>query len=189
MNLNNLKFDKKQEYSDGKYSIFSFSGEKGKFKRLSCDSTSICVIPFNTNDNNQVKNVFLAKYQDYLSNSLELRCISDTVDLDKFDSYYSALLDCVKHELNLENIDVNDIYYLGKIKHTVPFSKEYRCYGVNISSFSDTSSNFTPTLNSSELDNRLHTLETVKFSRVLSGEICDSLTLSASLLLLSYLND
>jgi hypothetical protein len=189
MNLNNLKFDKKQEYSDGKYSVFSFSGEKGKFKRLSCDNTSICVIPFNTNHANQIKNVFLAKYHDYLSNSSELRCISDTIDLDKSDSHYSALLDCIKNELNLDNIDVNDIYYLGKIKHTVPFSKEYRCYGVNISNFSDDSSNFTPNISQDSLANRLHTLETVKFNRILSGEICDSLTLSASLLLISYLND
>lgn len=189
MNLSNLKFDKKEEYSDGKYSIFSFSGENGKFKRLHCDGTSICVIPFNTNENNQIKNIFLTKYQDYLSNSSELRCISDTVDLNKFDSYYSALLDCIKHELNLENIDVNDIYYLGKIKHTVPFSKEYRCYGVNISNFSDSSSNFAPNITQSELEKRLHSLEMVKFNRVLSGEICDSLTLSASLLLLSYIND
>jgi hypothetical protein len=189
MNLGDLQFNKKQEYSDGKYSIFSFSGEKGKFRRLVCEQESICIFPFDLNENNQIRNVYVSKYHDYHTNSPETRCITKTFDSNRFESHYEALCDYLKQEFGIDNLELNDVYYLGKVKHTVPFSKEYRCYGINLSSISDSPEGFNLSLPQSELNNKLHSIEKIKFNRVISGEVNDSLSLSCALLLLSYLND
>lgn len=189
MNLGNIPFNKKKEYSDGKYSIFSFSGEKGKFRRLSCEKAGLCVFPFDLNENDQVKNVYLKKYHDYLTNSPETKCLTKTFDPNQFDSHYEALCDMLKSELGIDRVDVNDVYYLGKVKHTAPYSHEYRCYGVNLSKHTEDPSGFKVNVPQTELDNRLHTIDRVKFNRIVSGEVCDSLSLSCAMLLLSYLND
>jgi hypothetical protein len=189
MNPNNFKFNKKQEYSDGKYSIFSFSGEKGKFRRLVCNQESICIFPFDANENNQIKNVFVSKYHDYHTNSPETCCITRTFDENKFESHYDALCEILKEEIGVDSVELDDIYYLGKVKHTIPFSKEYRCYGVNLSKYSDSPGGFSISLPQSENDSRLKSVERIKFNRVLNGEITDSLSLSCAMLLLSYLND
>ena len=184
MNPNNFKFNKKQEYNDGKYSVFTFSGEKGKFRRIVCDQESICIFPFDLNENNQVNNAYISKYHDYHTDSPETCCLTKTFDHNRFESYYDALCELMKEELGVDNIELDDIYYLGKIKHTVPFSKEYRCYGVNLNSNLDSSN-----IPQSEKESRLRSIEKVKFNRILNGEINDSLSLSCALLLLSYLND
>lgn len=189
MNLGDLQFNKKQEYSDGKYSVFSFSGEKGKFRRISCEQESICIFPFDLNENNQIRNIYVSKYHDYLSNSPETRCITKTFDPNRFESHYEALCDYLKKELGITDIELNDVYYLGKVKHTVPFSKEYRCYGINLSGLSDSPEGFATKLSQSELDTKLHSIERIKFNRLFSGDVTDSLSLSCAMLLLSYLND
>lgn len=189
MNLSDLQFNKKQEYSDGKYSVFSFSGEKGKFRRIACEQESICIFPFDLNENNQIKHVYVSKYHDYLTNSPEARCITKSFDPNRFESHYEALCDYLKNEFGIDQIELNDVYYLGKVKHTVPFSKEYRCYGVNLTNVSDSPEGFITKLSQTELNDKLHAIEKIKFNRLFSGEVTDSLSLSCAMLLLSYLND
>lgn len=180
--------NKKQDYEDNKFSIISFSNDKGKFKRISSKEESICILPFDTNDRGQIRNVYLFKYRDYLSDSDETRCITETLDPNSTDSYYEAVCSCLNREAGITELDVNQVFYLGKIKHTIPFTKSYRCYGVNISDKLDQAGNLAK-LPGVEPANHFHSVEKIKFTRLLKGEVCDSLALACSTLLLSYLSE
>jgi hypothetical protein len=189
MNLDNHTFDQHQEYSDGKYSVHSFSGEKGNFRRLSCSQESICVLPFDLNAHRQIRNVYLTKYKDYLTNSHEVNCISKTFDANQFDTQYLAVEDCIKNELGISNFNIDDLYYLGQIKHSLPFSKEYKCYALNLTPHIQDESGWKSPFSEDEIKERLKHIEKIKFNRILKGEVTDTLTLSCSLLLLSYFSD
>jgi hypothetical protein len=176
MNPNKFNPDKKQEFSDGKYSVYTFlEGSDKKFRRLSCDTESICVIPFELNERGQIKNIYLLKYEDYLLGGNKFTCITDSFNKNKFDSHYLAVEDCLSSSLRISDIDINDSYFLGTVSHGIPFSKEYKCYAVNI------------TDSLASLDSS--TIIPIKFNRVINGDFSDSLVLSCSLLLLSYFSE
>lgn len=174
-------------YSDDKFTILDFTGDKAKFKRITSAKEAICLLPFDVNENDQIKNVYLAKYHDYVLNGESNRCITATLEPDEFDTYHESLTDCIDHELGLANIEVDDIFYLGQVQHTVPFTKTYKCYAVNLTKYSEDPTGFTPKILNSE--DRLHSVDKVRFSRIMKGEISDSLVLSCSLLLLSYISE
>ena len=180
--------NKKQEYSDDKFSILNFSNDKGKFKRIEAKDESLCILPFDTNEQGQIKNVYLFKYKDYLSDSDESRCITETLDPNTSDSYYEAVVSCLNREAGISEMDVDQVFYLGKVKHTVPFTKSYRCYAVNISDHLNQEGNLA-TLPGVEPSQHFHSVEKVRFNRLLKGEVCDSLALACSALLLSYLSE
>lgn len=184
-----FEISRKSEYTDGKYTVFSFTGKNGSFRRISCDQESICVVPFDQNEQGKVRNLYLARYKDHLTGSKDLTCITDTFDRDEYDSYFEAVETCVKNELGVEDIDINDVYFLGKVRHTLPFTKEYRCYAVDLTKAAkDQSGHKTPTVDLEASDRGL-SIEKVRFTRVTNGNVTDSLVLSASLLLLSYLSE
>lgn len=180
--------DKKQEYTDDKFEVLSFYGDKGKFKRISSKEKSICILPFDTNDQGQIRNVFLFKYKDYLSDAEESRCITETYDPNVSDSSFEIVLSCLNREAGITAVDVDHVLYLGKIKHTIPFTKEYSCFAVNISDKLDQDGNLAK-LPGVEPANHFHSVEKVRFTRLLKGEVCDSLALACSTLLLSYLSE
>lgn len=183
-----LGTNRKHEYSDDKFSVVSFSSDKGKFKRIAAKDTSICILPFDTNEQGQIRNVYLFKYKDYLSDSDETRCITETVDPNVTDSYFEAVLSCLTREAGISGVEVDHVFYLGKVKHTIPFSKEYLCCAVNISDKMDQDGNLA-TLPGVEPASHFHSIEKVRFTRLLKGEVCDSLALACSTLLLSYLSE
>lgn len=187
MTANNLDFSKKQEYTDGKYSIYSFSKDNQNFKKIVCDLESVCIIPFDLNEHDQIKNIYLTKYKDHLSDSLEFTCISDTFNKNEHDSYFEAMEQCLSDQLGLSNIDVNSTYFLGSVKHGVPFSKEYRCYAVNLTNYGHSPSGFIPS--GLKPNSHFESIEKVRFNRILKGEVCDSLALSCAMLLLSYFSE
>jgi hypothetical protein len=176
-----------QEYADGKYAVYTFSGQDGsRVKRLACSQESICVLPFDLNEHGQIKNVYLAKYQDYLSECPSFSCIADSVNKHEFDTYLDAVSSCVKNEMGISQIEVDDVYFLGKVNHGLPFSKEFRCYGLNLSRFSDPADFVIAGLNPNP---NISSIEKVRFNRLIKGEVADSLVLSCALLLLSYISD
>jgi hypothetical protein len=181
------QFNSTEAYSDDKFKILNFTGEKGNFKRISCSKEAICLLPFDVNESDQIKNVYLSKYHDYILNGQSNKCITATLEPDEFETYHESLTNCIDHELGLSDIDINDIYYLGQIQHTVPFTKTYKCYAVNLTKYSEDPSGFTPKILNP--DDRLHSIDKVRFSRIMRGEIPDSLVLSSSLLLLSYISE
>lgn len=181
MNQNNLQFNQKEEFSDGKYSIHSFSNLDKTFRRISCKEESICIIPFELNETNQITSVYLLKYTDYLLNGEKFTCLTKTFNQNKFDSYFLAVEDYLHQKLGISELEVNDLYLLGKVTHGLPFSKEYKCYGVNVTNFISAS-----TLS---LSDPLNSVQRIKFTKVINGDISDSLVLSSSLLLLSYFLD
>jgi hypothetical protein len=183
----NNQFNSTEEYSDDKFKILNFAGPTGEFKRISCSKEAICVLPFDVNENDQIKNVYLTKYHDYVLNGQNHKCITATLEPDEFDTYHESLTNCIDHELGITDIDINDLFYLGQVQHTIPFTKTYKCYAINLTKYSEDPTGFTPKILSP--DERLHSIDKVRFSRIMKGEICDSLTLSCSLLLLSYISD
>ncbi len=181
------QFNSTEEYSDGKYRVLNFTGDKGSFKRISCEKEAICLLPFDVNENNQIKNVYLAKYHDYVLNGENHRCITTSLEPDEFETYHESLSKCIDDELGLEDIELNDLFYLGQIQHTIPFTKTYKCYAINLTNYSEDPSGFTPKL--ADPTDKLHSIDKVRFSRIIRGEVCDSLTLSCALLLLSYISE
>ncbi len=177
--LNNTNSEK--VYTDGKYSVYNISSDDKKFRRVVCKDESICIIPFTVSDSNQIQSVYLSKYQDYLNSSVNYTCISKSINKNFFESYTHAVESILSNLMGITKLDVNDIYYLGKINHGVPFTKEYRCFGVNLSDI-DLSS--IEPVSKDQIANS--SIEKVKFSRVVRGESPDSLVLSSSMLLLSY---
>jgi hypothetical protein len=182
--MDKLNLTKTSEWANEKYSVVNFSNEKNNFSRIVANDPSICLLPFDLNPNGQISHVYLAKYHDYLKENQEFKCLTDLIDLDKTDSEFESIQISLNDELGLTDIDVNDVYYLGTINHNIPFSKEYKCFAINLTNYSDDPSGFTPKRDSD--DSALQVVEKVKFNKLLTGEINDSLALSASFLLMSY---
>jgi hypothetical protein len=189
MNTKKFHLGQEKRYDDGKYSIHSFTSDDGAFNRLRCAQESICVLPFDTDEHGKVRNIYLSKYRDHLSNSIGFTCLNRSFNRDAFDSYYDQVEDQIKSELGIDGIDLNSVYYLGQVSHTLPFSKDYRCYAVDLSEVSQDPSGFA--ISAKDLDSvaRGRSMEKVKFNWIAKGEIQDSLVLSCCLLLLSYLSD
>jgi hypothetical protein len=183
--MTNNKFDHIEKYQDGKYRIVSLENKDSHLRRIICDTESICIIPFDTN-NGKIKNVYLAKYMDYLSGDQGHTCITSDI-LDTDDTMYERLEDMINKELHI-NINVNDLYQLGTIKHNLPFSKTYKCYGVSLDNYSKDLNGFTLDTPESDNDKKIYKLDKVRFTRFLNGDIDDSLCLSGAMLLLSYID-
>jgi hypothetical protein len=181
------QFNSTEEYSNNKFKILNFTGDKGNFKRIKSTREAICLLPFDVNENSQIKNVYLAKYHDYVLDGQNHRCITSTLEPDEFNTYHESLSKCIDVELGLDEIELNDIFYLGQIQHTMPFTKTYKCYAINLTKYSEDPSGFTPKV--LDPDSKLHSIEKVRFNRVMKGEIQDTLTLSCSILLLSYISE
>lgn len=175
-------FKSNVEYEDDKYKVLSLSDGKSHLRRITCETDGICIIPFDTSGE-KIRNVYLARYLDYLSNEQGHTCI--TTDLTgNFDTNFEELHDMINRELGID-IDVNDLYLLGNVNHTIPFSKRYKCYGLNLD-------NYAKDLNGFEIDlpdneDKLYSLDKIKLTRILNGDIEDSLAMSATLLLTSYM--
>jgi len=177
------KFESKEEYQDGKYRVVSMSNGKSNLRRVVCDVDGICLIPFDT-QGDKVKNVYLARYVDYLSNDQGHTCITSDFK-ENTDTMFEELHELVNGELGVD-ADVNDLYFLGNIKHNLPFSKTYKCYGLNLDNHSKDLNGFSIDLSDDEKDKKLYILDKIKLTRVLRGDIEDSLAMSAALLLISY---
>lgn len=174
----------KEEYLDGKYKVISVEGEKGDFKRAIALNDSICILPFDMNENGQIKNVYLHGFHDHVLNRPNKKCITRTLHPDDFDTYHDSLISCISDELGVEKVDPNDIYYLGNVQHGAPFHKTYKTYAINLNQYSDEPTGF-----SYSNPNAKHALDKVRLSRVVNGEVSDSLVLSCTLLLLSYISE
>lgn len=183
--MTNNEFKNSEQYSDGKYRILKISDGVRDLRRITCETEGICLIPFDTSDG-KIKNVYLAKQVDYLRNENSHSCIC----LDSSGSHgsdFEEVESICKNELNID-CDVNDVYYLGKIKHQFPFTKSYKCYAINLDNHTKDLNGFVLNIPKSEEENRIYALDKVRFNRILNGEVEDSLCLSSATLLISYLN-
>jgi len=183
--MNNKDFKSTDLYHDGKYKVLNITDGNSNLRRVVCEVDSVCLIPFDTSES-KVKNIYLARYLDYLSNEQGHTCITSDFS-ESSDSIFDELHELINGELGL-NVDVNDLYFLGNIKHNLPFSKTYKCYALNLDEYSKDLSGFALDLSDDEKDKKLYSLDKIKLTRVLKGDIEDSLTMSAALLLISYLH-
>ena len=174
----------KEEFSDGKYRVLSLTDGESNFRRIVCEKPAICLIPFDTNPEGKIKNVYLARYMDYFTGEHGHTCIT-VESKEQFDSDFEEVEDICKVELKI-NCDVNEVYYLGKVNVSLPFSRQIKCYAINLDNHSRDLTGFTLDVDDSE--NKMYILDRVRFTRVLNGEIEDSTCLSAAMLLTSYIN-
>jgi len=175
---------RKEDYVDDKYKVVSFKGEAGDFRRVVAQSDSICIIPFDTNESGQIKNIYLHGFYDHILDSPNKKCITKTLVPDEFDTYHDSLISCMEVELGLKKVEPNDIYYIGKVQHGAPFQKTYHAYAVNLNPYSEDPTGFTLSNSTNK-----HSLDKTRLSRVMNGEITDSLVLACTLLLLSYISE
>lgn len=178
-------FKSSETFGDGKYKVLNISHGDTNLRRVVCETDSICIIPFDTNGR-QIKNVYLAKYMDYLTDQKGHTCVSMECKSNP-DSEWEEISSIIKNELALD-ADVNDVFFLGKIQHNLPFTKSYKCYGLNLDKYSKDLNGFTLDISDDEKESKLYQLDKIRFTRVLNGDIEDSLTLSAALLLISYMS-
>jgi hypothetical protein len=178
-------FIKKEEYSNPKYSIYSFEKDQNSFQRVASSSESVCILPFDVNAAGKIKNVYLYRYLDAITNQEENRAISATFNTENFSSGYEVLISKIEELFNLKDINIDDLFYLGKVKHSVPFHKEYSCYAINLSNNANDSTGFS--LDSKYSSKFNESIEKVKFNDLLYGKVSDSLALSCALLFLSYI--
>ena len=183
--MNKKDFKSTESYQDGKYRVLNLTDGNSNLRRVVCDVDGICLIPFDTSGD-KVKNLYLARYLDYLSNEQGHTCITSDFN-DKSDSEFEELHGLINGELGLD-ADVNDLYFLGNIKHNLPFSKTYKCYALNLDKYSKDLNGFALDLSDDEKDKKLYSLDKIKLTRVMKGDIEDSLAMSAALLLISYID-
>ena len=182
----NRKFENKEEYQDGKYKFFTISNGEKNYRRVLCETEGICLIPFDINDSNNIKNVYLARYTDYL-NGEEGHCCLTCESVPNHDSDFEEISEFINSELGI-NPEINDVYFLGRIQHQLPFSKTYKCYAIDLTQYSKDPTGFKIDVPDEESKNRTYSLDKVNFNRVFKGDVEDSLCLSASMLLISYIN-
>jgi hypothetical protein len=178
-------FKSTEAYQDGKYRVLNLTDGNSNLRRGVCDVDGICLIPFDTSGE-KVKNLYLARYVDYLSNDQGHTCITSDFK-ENTDTVFEELHELINGELGLD-AEVNDLYFLGNIKHNLPFSKTYKCYAINLDNYSKDLNGFAIDLSDDEKDKKLYSLDKIKLTRVLKGDIEDSLAMSAALLLISYID-
>jgi hypothetical protein len=183
--MKSKNFKSTEDYQDGKYRVLNITDGNSNLRRVVCDVDGICLIPFDTSGD-KVKNLYLARYVDYLSNDQGHTCITSDFK-ENTDTVFEELHELINGELGLD-ADVNDLYFLGNIKHNLPFTKTYKCYAVNLDNYSKDLNGFAIDLSDDEKDKKLYSLDKIKLTRVLKGDIEDSLAMSAALLLISYID-
>lgn len=179
------KIENEEVYSDGKYKFLKIHKNGSQVNRITCESDGICILPFDTN-NGKIKNLYLSKYSDYLTGEDSYTCINND-SRDDFSTQYEDIEDLIKVELGVD-ISIDDLYFLGNIKHGIPFSKSYKCYGLNLDNYSDDLNGFSPKISKDEIESKPYSLSKVRFNRILNGDVDDSLCLSSTMLLISYLD-
>jgi hypothetical protein len=186
MNPNN--FSKSLNYSsqDGKYSVYNFTDGSTSFDRIDSTQESICIFPFFKNEHDKIESVVLANCIDHMHDGKSiLTCITQTFDQDQHSSYHSSFKDIIEKNLNLKDVNVDDIFYLGEVSHNLPFNKKYRCFSVNLSNYYDKFSDIAQE-DLKFKNQKIVDLKNVKFSTLVNGNVDDSLCLSCAMLLLSY---
>lgn len=183
-------FTKTGKYEDDDLEIFSVVVNDQTLTRGRHKKDTICVIPFNVNQQGQISGIYLAKHYDFNNNSTGYSCITEdfnpSIDTDSYDTFLRSL----NRDLGLSDVVVSDeaCYYLGKVCHNIPYQKTYQCYALDVTKLSTNPNGFTPKIPKEELDSKLYSIEKIRLSRVMKGEVNDSLALSGTLLLISYLS-
>ena len=183
-------YTKTSKYDDEDVEIFSVAANNKTVTRGRHKNESICVIPFDMNEQNQISGIYLAKHFDFTANTNIHSAVTEDFDPSSDSDSYETFMRSVNKDLGLSDSSIPDdaSYYLGKICHNFPYHKTYHCYALNVTNLANTPQGFKPKLPKEETDAKLYTIDRVKFNRVVKGEVNDSLTLAGTLLLISYLS-
>ena len=103
-------FKSTENYQDGKYRVMSMTDGDSNLRRIVCETEGVCLIPFDTNEK-KIRNIYLARYMDYLSNEQGHTCITSDFT-DNSDTVFEELDNLINGELGLK-VDVDDLYFLG----------------------------------------------------------------------------
>lgn len=183
-------FTKTGKYEDDDLEIFDVTANNQTLARGRHKRDTICVIPFDVNQQGQISGIYLAKHYDFNNNTNGYSCVTEDYDSSTDTDSYDTFIRSLNKDLGLSDVAVSDeaCYYLGKICHSIPHHKTYHCYAIDVTKLSTNPKGFSPKIPQEELDSKLYSIEKVKFNRVIKGEVNDSLALAGTLLLISYLS-
>lgn len=185
---NNTEYVKSNLYDDDNFELFSIDSGNTKLQRGRSKSESVCILPFDINDSNQVKNVYLLKCNDFIGDESVYSCLTEDINNNLDGDSYDTFKRCVHKDLAIKTPNIDSCYYLGKISHTIPFSKSYYCYGLCLNNYIKSPDGFKPDLPKEEVNGNYYTIEKTRFSRAIKGEVSDSLVLASCMLLISYIS-
>ena len=97
--MNNIS--KSEKYSDGDYKFIKLSNGDSEFNRITCESDSICIIPFDTN-NGKIKNLYLSRYIDYMTGDEAYTCINSNIKNDA-STIYETLDDFISKDTTFDD--------------------------------------------------------------------------------------
>lgn len=179
-------FKATEQFADNKYKFHELTNGDKNLRRITCDTDSICLIPFDTRSD-KISHIYLARFTDFLNEKEGHTCITVDCKKEGYGSNFEEVSDIIKNELNID-VELDDLYYLGDIDHNLPFSKKHKCYGIKLDDYSKDMNGFKLDISDDERKTKLYSLDKIKFSRVANGDINDSLCLSATLLLTAYIH-
>ena len=127
---NDIEFVKSNLYDDDNFELFAIDSNDFKLQRGRSKLDSVCILPFDINESNQVKNIYLLKQQDFINKDSAYCCLTEDINYGIDGDSYDTFKRCINKDLAIKSPNIDSCYYLGKISHTVPFSKSYYCYGL-----------------------------------------------------------
>jgi hypothetical protein len=184
-----IQFVKSNLYNDDSFELVSINAGDDTLKKGRCKSEAVCILPFDLSEQNKIKDLYLLKQEDFFNKNVIRTCltedINDSIDDDSFDTFKR----CIHKDLAIKNFNnIDSCYYLGKISHTDPIVKDYYCYGICLNDYIKGPNGFTPDLPTEEVNGKYYTLDKIRFSKAIKGEVNDSLVLSSCMLLISYIS-
>ena len=187
--MNNTEANKSDLYNDDnfQFSIIDYAGEK--LNRGKDSNQAVSVLLFDLTSDGKINNLYLIEQFDYMNQSTCLSSLVEDINLNIDDDEYDTFKRCISKDLGIKQlINLDSCYYLGKVDHTIPFSKTYNCYALCVNDYIKSSEGFKLDMPESEINGKRYSLKKMKFSRAIKGECKDSLVLSSCMLLLSYIS-
>ena len=184
-----IEIVKSNLYDDENFELSQVTVGKDTLKKGKCKTDAVCVLAFDLSESNKIKNIYLLKQQSFFNNETVHSCLTEDINENIDDNSYDTFKRCIHKDLAIKNFNnIDSCYYLGKVTHTDPFIKNYYCYGLCLNDYITSPNGFKPDLPTEEVNGKYYSIDKMSFSKATKGEVSDSLTLSACMLLISYIS-
>lgn len=181
------KYETEKEYDGTEFDLYTTKYDGKFYEFLRARNERIILLPFDINEFNQVKRIYITKFFDFGNNTTQFKPIIHQVDEDEDTSLIDTVKRAALHNLGLVSaqLDIDSLMYLGTIEVNDGLSETIRCYAVDVTQFAKSPRGFKP---DEELLPETKTIEPILFADVIRGEYRDSLTLALSMLFLSNMD-
>jgi hypothetical protein len=184
-NIKSEDFEKELEYTGEGLKLYSIKYNNQTLEGVEPVGESILLLPFDLTPHGSVKNVYLERFYNFVKDESQYSVISEKIDPDEDDTALDTVKRAILSALGVieSKIKIDDIYLLGDLILNRGMNEKVRVYAMNVTALATSPKGFTPKLHEEKPN---ATLEAIKFGEVLNGNVKEALTLSSSMLLLSY---